>query len=215
MSIGGSLARPHVWQPAKDPADARTILLLHGMGADEHDLLSLGRLLDGKANLLSPRGLVNTDGQNRFFLRYPDGSFDEPGIALAADQLALFLAEAAGTYGFDASRVWAAGFSNGANAAIALLQRHPSALAGLSAFAVTKALDPQVYVTAAESSLEGKRVFIANGAADPHAQIVVAEKLASQLVSLGAEVELLKHAGGHTIVMEHVRPVIAYLASTV
>ncbi|MFM7030525.1 MAG: hypothetical protein ACKOWK_05625, partial [Micrococcales bacterium] len=76
--IGATLARPHVWQPAANPGQARTLLLLHGMGADEHDLLALGRLLDPSANLLSPRGLVNNDGLNRFFLRFPDGSFDEP-----------------------------------------------------------------------------------------------------------------------------------------
>ena len=213
MAIGRTLARPHVWQPSATPDTSRTLLLLHGMGADEHDLLALGRLLDPAANLLSPRGLVNTDGANRFFLRFPDGSFDEPGIALATDELAEFVASAAAEYGFDAANVWGVGFSNGANTAVALLQRHPATLAGVAAYSVTKALSQDVFLGASEDSLAGKEVFIANGHVDPHAPIVVARELATQLSQLGAQVQLLEHPGGHTIVMEHVRPVIARLAT--
>ena len=213
MTIGSTLARPHVWQPSANPAASRTLLLLHGMAADEHDLLALGRLLDPSANLLSPRGLVNTDGANRFFLRFADGSFDEPGIAQAADELAEFVAAVAAEYGFDAANVWAAGFSNGANTAVALLQRHPATLVGVAAYSVTKALSQDVFLGASEDSLAGKEVFIANGHLDTHAPILVARELAAQLDQLGAHVQLLEHTGGHTIVMEHVRPVIARLAT--
>ncbi|MEN9715184.1 MAG: hypothetical protein RJA35_651, partial [Actinomycetota bacterium] len=86
--IGSTTRRPHVWKPASDPAKARTLLLLHGTGADERDLLGLGKALDPEANLLSPRGLVVADGMSRFFLRYPDGRFDEAGIVSNANELA-------------------------------------------------------------------------------------------------------------------------------
>jgi len=104
------LSRPHVWLPAEDPASARTLLLLHGSGADEHDLLSLGKLLDPHANLLSPRGLVRVDGANRFFMRNDDGTFVEEDIVKNSAELAEFLWAASGEYGFDANNVYAVGF---------------------------------------------------------------------------------------------------------
>lgn len=207
---GASLKRPHVFEPGSDVPNSRTILLLHGMGADEHDLLGLGRLLDGDANLLSPRGMVQIDGLNRFFLRFADGSFDEAGLAYAVDELAEFIRVAANEYGFDLGRVWAAGFSNGSNAAVALLHRHPGLLQGISVYSITKALAEPV---GDSQLLAGKQVFIANGEQDQHATMEVPRLLATQLKQLGASVELLEHQGGHNIVMEHVRPVMQYLAS--
>ena len=209
-SDGANLKRPHVFEAGSEVATSRTILLLHGMGADENDLLGLGRLLDNTANLLSPRGMVQIEGLNRFFLRFADGSFDEDGLAHAADELAEFLKVAAAEYGFDLSRVWAAGFSNGSNAAVALLQRHPDLLQGISVYSITKALAEPI---GEAGSLAGKQVFIANGEQDQHAGLEVARTLAAQLSQLGANVELLEHPGGHNIVMEHVRPVMQYLAS--
>lgn len=207
---GTSLRRPHVFEAGEAAADSRTILLLHGMGADEHDLLGLGRLLDSGANLLSPRGMVQIEGLNRFFLRFADGSFDEDGLAHAADELAGFLKAASVEYGFDLNRVWAAGFSNGSNAAVALLQRHPELLQGISVYSITKALAEPIGVA---GSLNGKKVFIANGELDQHAGIAVPRLLAAQLEQIGADVELMEHQGGHSIVMEHVRPVMQYLAN--
>jgi phospholipase/carboxylesterase len=206
---GATLKRPHVFEAGTEVATSRTILLLHGMGADEHDLLGLGRLLDSNANLLSPRGMVKIEGLNRFFLRFADGSFDEGGLAHAADELAEFLKAAAQEYGFDLNRVWAAGFSNGSNAAVALLQRHPELLQGISVYSITKALAEPI---GEPGLLAGKQVFIANGEHDQHAGLAVPRLLAAQLKQLGANVDLMEHQGGHNIVMEHVRPVMQYLA---
>lgn len=128
------IARPHVWRPAGNPGEARTLLLLHGTGADEYDLLNLGKALDPHANLLSPRGMYLESGMNRFFERYPDGTFNEVSIAENTDELARFLAAAVSHYGFRADQVWAAGFSNGANAAAALLMLHPASLRGIVSF---------------------------------------------------------------------------------
>ena len=206
--VGATTRRPHVWKPATDAGSARTLLLLHGTGADERDLLGLGKAIDPNANLLSPRGLVVADGMARFFLRYPDGRFDEAGIIANADELAEFVAAAAFEYGFDESKVWAVGFSNGANAAGSLLLLHPETLQGVVAFGTTKSFQaPPKRIP----SLAGKRVFIANGKLDDYSPADKTDAMVREFRQYGAEVELMMHAGGHTISHEHVKRIAAAL----
>ena len=206
--IGSTTRRPHVWKPATDVGSARTILLLHGTGADERDLLSLGKALDPEANLLSPRGLVVADGMSRFFLRYPDGRFDEAGIVANANELAEFVAAAAFEYGFDDSKVWAVGFSNGANAAGSMLLLHPDVLEGIVAFGTTKSFTaPPKRLP----SLSGKRVFIANGKLDDYSPADKTDAMVREFRQYGATVELMMHSGGHTISHEHVKQIAAAL----
>ncbi len=200
--MASELSRPHVWKPASDPADAPTLLLLHGTGADERDLLGLGKLLVPDANLLSPRGLVEVDGMLRHFVRYPDGSFDEPGIRLAAADLASFSWLAAVKYGFNPDRVWAVGFSNGANAAGAMLLTQPDSVAGIVAFGTTKSFTKPLVPA---PDLAGKRVFIANGRLDDYSPAAKTAEMVAEFEELGANVKVLLHGGGHTIVNEHVR----------
>lgn len=197
------LSRPHVWRPSSNSATSKTLLLLHGTGADEHDLLSLGKALDPSANLLSPRGLVVESSMSRFFLRYPDGRFDEAGIVLAVDELADFIAVAAEEYGFDAKKVFAVGFSNGANAAGALLLLHPESIAGIAAFGTTKSFLESRSV----ANLAGKKVWIANGATDEYSPADRTTDMVSEFKSLGAEVQLMMHPGGHEIVMRHIQQI--------
>lgn len=197
------LSRPHVWRPSSNSATSKTLLLLHGTGADEHDLLSLGKALDPSANLLSPRGLVVESSMSRFFLRYPDGRFDEAGIVLAVDELADFIAVAAEEYGFDAKKVFAVGFSNGANAAGALLLLHPESIAGIAAFGTTKSFLESRSV----ANLAGKKVWIANGATDEYSPADRTADMVSEFKSLGAEVQLMMHPGGHEIVMKHIQQI--------
>ena len=197
------LSRPHVWRPSSNSATSKTLLLMHGTGADEHDLLSLGKALDPSANLLSPRGLVVESSMSRFFLRYPDGRFDEAGIVLAVDELADFIAVAAEEYGFDAKKVFAVGFSNGANAAGALLLLHPESVAGIAAFGTTKSFLESRSV----ANLAGKKVWIANGATDEYSPADRTADMVSEFKSLGAEVQLMMHPGGHEIVMKHIQQI--------
>ena len=197
------LSRPHVWRPSSNSATSKTLLLLHGTGADEHDLLSLGKALDPSANLLSPRGLVVESSMSRFFLRYPDGRFDEAGIVLAVDELADFIAVAAEEYGFDAKKVFAVGFSNGANTAGALLLLHPESIAGIAAFGTTKSFLESRSV----ANLAGKKVWIANGATDEYSPADRTTDMVSEFKSLGAEVQLMMHPGGHEIVMKHIQQI--------
>src|SRR5438309_6532152 len=99
----------------------RTLLLLHGTGGNENDLLPLGRAIDPDAALLSPRGKVLENGSPRFFRRFAEGVFDEEDVAHRGHELADFIEAAAANYGFEPRRVLAVGYSNGANIAGAVL----------------------------------------------------------------------------------------------
>lgn len=210
MSLNpNDVSRPHVWRPSAEPASSRTLLLLHGSGADEHDLLPLGKLLDPTANLLSPRGLVRVDGANRFFLRNDDGTFVEEDIVRNSTELAEFLWAASGEYGFDANNVYAVGFSNGANAAGALLLLQPDAVRGIVAFGTTKSFERTPFKKT--PNLAGKRVWIANGVQDTYSPPERTDAMVAEFEALGATVSLRMQPGGHTISPQHVREIAAEL----
>jgi len=192
------LSRPHVWLPSAQSAN--TLLLLHGSGADEFDLLSLGKALDPSANILSPRGLANQDGMVRFFEYFEDFSAKEDTLLEAVQFLAEFLELASKHYGFDPGRVTAVGFSNGAHMAGALLTVHPELLRGILAFGTTRAF----VETEFKPNLQGKFVFIANGEKDPYSPKQKSEDMIQEFGAWGARVEVLMHPGGHQISPEHV-----------
>lgn len=199
-------SRPHVWQPGDEVAKVKTILLLHGSGADEFDLLPLGRALDSNANLLSPRGLVRHSGANRFFMRRDDGTFDEGAIVKNSAELAEFLWNASGVYGFDPDNVYAAGFSNGANAAGAMMLLQPDSLQGVAAFGTTKSFIKTPFLKGAPD-LTGKRVWIANGEADSYSPAERTVSMIQEFEGCGASVTYLLHPGGHTIVPSHIQQI--------
>jgi predicted esterase len=191
------LSRPHVFRRG---TSSRTILALHGTGADEHDILGLAEALDPEASILSPRGMHLEHGMNRFFERYADGSFNEQSIDTAVDELDEFIAAAIAEYGIDPANIVGTGFSNGANTVSALLVRRPDVLVGAALFGST------IPFTAIDSvDLTGMRIWLANGDNDPYAPIVVSERWVAQLEAFGATVTWLRHPGGHQISGEHVR----------
>lgn len=188
---------PHVFEPA-DPAAGDgagvTLLLLHGTGGDERDLVPLGRMLAPGAALLSPRGPVDENGMPRFFRRLREGVFDVDDLNARAGELADFVGRAAGRYGFDPRRVAAVGFSNGANIAVGLLLGHP----GLLRAAVL--LSPMLpYDPGPPPDMAGTAVFLGAGRADPIAPADQVERLAELLRSAGADVHLHWEPGGHAI----------------
>ena len=193
------ISRPHVWIN-KDSEN--TLLLLHGTGADEHDLLQLGEMISPESNLLSPRGLVNENGMNRFFERTPQGEFVQESVIQAVSDLEEFLDQAASEYGFDQKNLSACGFSNGANTALALLMTSPQRVKAVVAFGSTKPLNSSV-----TNDLSGKKVFIANGEKDPYAPVSVTEAFVRELKAADAEVELLTHPGGHQIYPAHIQQI--------
>jgi phospholipase/carboxylesterase len=192
------LSRPHVWLPSAHSTD--TLLLLHGSGADEFDLLSLGKALDSSANILSPRGLASQDGMVRFFEYFEDFRAKEDTLIEAVESLAEFLKLASEHYGFDPKRVTAVGFSNGAHMAGALLTVHPVLLRGIVAFGTTRAF----VETEFGPNLLGKFVFICNGEKDSYSPSQKTEEMIQEFQAWGAKVEVLMHSGGHQISPTHV-----------
>lgn len=186
----------HRFEPARDPAmhQRRTLLLLHGTGGDENDLIPLGRALLPDAALLSPRGRVLEHGMPRFFRRLAEGVFDLDDLRRRAAELARFVAKAAQVYGFDPARVYAMGFSNGANIAAAVLLLHPATLAGGALFRAMVPLEPD-----AAPDLTGKRVLLSEGRADPIVPVENAERLAALLRAGGADVSLVWQQAGHNL----------------
>lgn len=191
------LSRPHVFQPG---SSSRTILVLHGTGADEHNILGLGKALDPNASLLSPRGMHLEGSMNRFFERYGDGTFNEESIDLAVTELAAFITAAVEEYKIEVENIFATGFSNGANTASALLVRRPDLLTGAALFGSTIP-----YATITPVNLSGKRVWLANGDQDSYAPVDVSDRWVNQLREFGADVTWLRHPGGHQISREHVQ----------
>ncbi|MGD9532008.1 alpha/beta hydrolase [Pseudonocardia sp.] len=185
------LDRPHVWLPGS----GNPLLLLHGTGGDEHDLLPLREHLAPGAPVLSPRGTVSEHGMPRFFRRLAEGVFDEDDLRLRVDELAEFLAAAEQRYDVTPGSWTAVGFSNGANIASATLLRRPDALAAavlLAAMVPFRDEPPAVDLT-------GKRVVVSNGRRDPMATAAHTGALVAQLRARGADVTELPHDGGHGI----------------
>lgn len=188
-----------------DPGD-RTLLLLHGTGADENDLIPLGRSLDARANLLSPRGKVLENGSPRFFRRFAEGILDVEDLKARTHELVHFIETAAKQHDLDASRVVAVGYSNGANIAASTLLLHPGVLHAAILFRPMFVFEPD-----GRPDLEGTRVFIASGRADPLIDPPDAERLARLLEGLGAEVQLSWSPGGHPLESDEVINARAWL----
>lgn len=187
----------HRFVPAPHIADADTLLLLHGTGGDESDLLPLGGMLNPNANLLSPRGKVLEHGMPRFFRRLAEGVLDVPDLIFQAQALAGFVSGAAAEYGFDPARVAAAGFSNGANIAGALLLLHPGILKAAILLHPMVPLIPETL-----PDLMGTPVFIGAGRQDPLVPATETERLAALLRAAGADVTTNWQPGGHALTRE-------------
>lgn len=196
----------HRYEPAP-VAHAPPILLLHGTGGDENDLIELGRVVAPGSALLSPRGNVLERGMPRFFRRLAEGVFDEADIRLRAGQLANFITAARTQYGLAAPI--ALGFSNGANIAAALLLEHPEILAGAVLLrAMTPLTEP------ADKPLDGVPVLIVSGAQDPLAPVANPARLAAQLRARGGVVDHRIVPTGHGLTKADVDIATTWLAAT-
>jgi phospholipase/carboxylesterase len=186
----------------------RTLLLLHGTGADENQLIPLGRRLDPRANLLSPRGRVQEDGMARYFRRFAEGVLDIEDLKARTHELAGFVAAARAEHGFDTSNVVGIGYSNGANIASSLLLQHPQVL---RAAALLRPMFP--YEPDEGPQLGAVKVFIASGRADPLIDASDPERLADLLKRHGAEVELAWSDEGHPLSDDEVRATSDWMRS--
>ena len=183
----------HVFEPPSDRTQP-TILVLHGTGGDEHDLIPLGHALWPGAGVLSPRGKVLERGMPRFFRRLAEGVFDLDDLKQRTDELAEFVSRAAAHYGFDPSQVIGAGFSNGANIAASLLLLRPGVLRAAALFSPMVPLVPDT-----PPALQRVDVFISAGRRDPLVAPENTQRLADLLEQYGASVSLRWTDGGHTL----------------
>jgi phospholipase/carboxylesterase len=171
---------------------SRTLLLLHGTGGNERDLIPLGRELDSNAALLSPRGKVLENGMPRFFRRLAEGVFDLEDLKYRTNELADFVAAAAQHYGFATDQLVAVGYSNGANIAASVLLLRPEIMHAAILFRAMVPLIPDKL-----PDLLSVRVWIGAGDQDPIIPTSETKRLAELLRKAGADVTMRFAKAGH------------------
>ena len=210
---GDALGFVHRYVPPEagaEPAGGTTLLLLHGTGGDENDLLPLGRGLLPGAGMLSPRGKVLERGAPRFFRRLAEGVFDQEDLARRTNELAEFIVSAATAYALDRDGIVAVGFSNGANIAASLLLRRPGLLRGAVLLSPMLPYEPD-----ALPDLSGTSVFIGAGRTDPIAPAEQVERLATVLRQTGADVTVHWQSAGHTITKDELDAAHRWMAQRI
>jgi phospholipase/carboxylesterase/glyoxalase family protein len=176
-----------------------TLLLLHGTGGNEEDLIPLGQELAPGAAFLSPRGKVSEYGAPRFFRRLAEGVFDHEDLLLRTHELVDFVEAAAEQYGFDRSTLVAVGYSNGANVAASTILLHPGLLRAAVLFRAMVPFEPDL-----TPDLSGMPVFLAAGRMDRMIPPDNTQRLADILIEAGADVDLRWRDTGHPLTYEDV-----------
>ena len=185
----------------------RTLLLLHGTGGNEHDLIPLGREIDPAAGILSPRGKVLENGMPRFFRRLAEGVFDEEDLKKNTYELADFVSAAAQHYEFPADKIAALGYSNGANIAASLLLLRPKTLRAAVLFRAMVPLVPEKV-----PDLSSVRVWIGAGNQDPVIPTSETQRLVELLRSARAEVTIHFANAGHGLTSAEVETASQWLS---
>ncbi len=203
-----SLNFTHVYE-AGAGQNARTLLLLHGTGGNENDLLDVGRSLDPAVNLLSPRGKVLERGMPRFFRRLAEGVFDEKDLIARTHELADFVQAASEKYRFDAGKVIAIGFSNGANIGGALMLLRPEVLSGA---ALWRPMIPLVPEKAPD--LSGRRLLLTHGDFDTMVNETQRRELERMFRTYGATVQSETYPTGHALSTQDILATQRWLRDT-
>jgi phospholipase/carboxylesterase len=183
-----------------------TLLLLHGTGGDENDLVPLGQELAPRAAILSPRGKVSEYGAARFFRRLAEGVFDHDDLVFRTHELAEFVEVAAQEYSLDPTRLVAVGYSNGANIAASLMLLHPGLLRAAVLFRAMVPFEPEIV-----PDMSDMPVFLAAGRGDRMIAPESTERLAEILREAGADLDLRWRNTGHALTYEEVAEAKAWL----
>jgi predicted esterase len=197
----------HRFVPAADSASGETLIVLHGTGGNENDLIGIGQAIAPGAAILSPRGNVLENGAPRFFRRLAEGVFDPKEVRSRAEELARFIRAAAITYQLDPSRVFALGYSNGANVASTVMFVEPGILQRVILFRPML-----VYEPTEKKDLSGFPVFISAGRMDPVVPTSSVERLVELFELVHAEVTLKWQPVGHNLVPSEVSEAADWLA---
>jgi predicted esterase len=196
----------HKFIPAASGDNAVTLVLLHGTGGNEEDLIPLGQFLAPDAALLGVRGKVMEGHAPRFFRRLAEGVFDEEDLIFRTHELARFLEQAVEAYSLKADGLVAVGYSNGANIAASTLLLEPTILSAAILFRAMVPLEPQSL-----PDLRGKQVLILSGRHDPIVPAANAERLAGLLKQAGADVTLKWQDAGHGLVHAELQTAQAWM----
>jgi phospholipase/carboxylesterase len=204
--MSADLGFAHRYLPGEDESSP-TLLLLHGTGGNEEDLVPLGEALFPGAAFLSPRGKVSEYGAPRFFRRLAEGIFDHEDLLFRTHELAEFVKAASEEYGFDLSKVVAVGYSNGANVAASTILLHPGLLRAAVLFRAMVPFEPDL-----TPDLSGMPVFLAAGRMDRMIPPDNTQRLADILLEAGADVDLRWRDTGHPLTYEEVSEAKAWLS---
>ncbi|HEY9257277.1 alpha/beta hydrolase [Chitinophaga sp.] len=199
----------YIYEPVGNEA-AYTLLLLHGTGGDERDLLPLAGSLGKGFNIVSLRGNVEEQGMPRFFRRLGMGVFDEEDVHFRTHEMVHFLQELAATEGFDINKMIAVGYSNGANIAGAALILYPEWLAGAVLFR------PMQPLSGLEDSFETQRqqpVFMSSGTEDVTIDPAATAAYASLLSANGFKVSTYHINTGHNLVQQDISLAAEWIAT--
>jgi len=196
MSNDTSLNFIHRFIPSSNNPEKEypTLLLLHGTGGSEDDLIQIGKMISPHSSLLSPRGKVLEHGMPRFFRRLAEGVFDIKDLKFRTQELAKFVHDASSKYSFDLNKTVAIGFSNGANIAASLLLLNPETINGAILFRAMKPFNPDNL-----PDLSNKQVLLSAGLIDPIVSKSQIEGLFNLLQKSGADVTMKWQQSGHNI----------------
>jgi phospholipase/carboxylesterase len=193
----GDLGFVHRFVAAGDETSTETLVVLHGTGGDENDLIGIGQAIAPGAAILSPRGNVLENGAPRFFKRLAEGVFE----------LARFIRAAVSKYALNPERVFALGYSNGANVASSAMFIDPTLFQGAILFRSMLVFEPDN-----RSDLSGTAVLISAGRMDPIVPVKSVERLVELFERSGAEVTLKWQAAGHNLAPSEIREAADWLA---
>ena len=182
------------YRPKDNKSETLTLLLLHGTGGNEDDLIQVGQMISPSASLLSPRGKVLENGMPRFFKRLAEGVFDLEDLKFRTHELADFVKDTSSIHGFDLNKTIAVGFSNGANIAASLLLSYPGTLMGAILF---RAMVP--FIPNSPLDLSDKKVLLSAGVYDPIVSESQTQSLYNILKKSRTNVTLKWQQSGHNL----------------
>lgn len=188
-----------------DNESDHTLMLLHGTGGDENDLVPFAQEVAPKFNLLSPRGRIVEHGMPRFFKRFSEGVLDIENLIEESKELYSFIQETSEKHGFDMGTLTLLGFSNGANMALHLLTSREELNFGILIRPMPEAISDEL------ESLKNKKILINSGKFDPLMEPTTGTELKQLLVGRNAKVELNELLAGHGLQMEDVELVRDWL----
>jgi phospholipase/carboxylesterase len=197
----------HRFIPAGDSSSDETLVVLHGTGGDENDLIGIGQAIAPGAAIISPRGKVLENGAARFFKRLAEGVFDPVEVRSRAEELSKFIRAAVSKYGLDPARVFAFGYSNGANVASTIMFIEPGVIQHAILFRPMLVFEPDD-----TPDLSGSSVLISAGRTDPIVPTGSVDRLVELLKASRADVTLKWQLAGHNLAPSEVREAADWLA---